>query len=67
MGFLEVNKLIVLCRSTKWTTYKIWQAVNNGDLVYTPVTYMRKETILKDALKTMISNNTKFSVVKKGS
>lgn len=67
MGFLEVNKLIVLCRSTKWTTYKIWQAVNNGDLVYTPVTYMRKETILKDALKTMISNNTKFAVVKKGS
>lgn len=51
MGFLDVDKLVTLCRSTKWTTYKIWQAVKADDLSYTPATYVRKETTLKDALK----------------
>ena len=54
MGFLDVNKLIKLCRSTKWTTYKIWQAEKAGDLTYKPVVYLRKETTLKDAMKFML-------------
>lgn len=66
MGFLEVDKLIKLCRSTKWTTYKIWQAVKAGDLEYKPVTYVRKETTLRDALKVMLVQGSKFAVVKKG-
>ena len=36
-----------------------------GDLVYTPVTYMRYETPLKDALKHMVTKNSKFAVIKK--
>ena len=32
MGFVEVDKLIHLCRTTQWSTYKIWQAVKAGDL-----------------------------------
>jgi hypothetical protein len=24
LGFLEVDKLVLLCQSTKWETYKIW-------------------------------------------
>ena len=66
MGFLEVDKLSHLCRTTKWTTYKVWQAVKAGDLTYTPVTYMRSETALKDALKQMITKNIQYAVIKKG-
>ena len=55
MGFLDVDKLCNLCRSTNWETYKIWQAAKAGDLTYTPVTYLRQETALKDALKSMLT------------
>ena len=54
MGFLEVDKLVHLCRTTQWQTYKVWQAVKAGDLTYTPPTYIRAETPLKDALKFMM-------------
>ena len=67
MGFLDVDRLIARCRSNQWETYKIWQAVKNGDLDYTPVTYLRDTTVLKDARKIMLLQNTKFAVVKKGS
>ena len=65
MGFLDVDKLCILCRSTQWETFKIWQAVKGGDLVYTPVTYMRQDTSLKDAFRHMLTKNSKFAVVKK--
>ena len=67
MGFIDVDKLVRLCRSTQWTTYKIWQAVKAGDLSYKPVVYMRYETPLKDALKQMVSRNTKYAVIKRNS
>ena len=67
MGFLEVDKLIKLCRSTKWTTYKIWQAVKAGDLKYTPATYISKDASLRDALKSMLVQGNKYVVVKNGS
>ena len=54
MGFLDVDRLIARCRSNQWETYKIWQAVKNGDLDYTPVTYLRDTTVLKDARKIML-------------
>ena len=66
MGFLDVDQLISLCNSTNWTTYKIWQAVKAGDLTYKPATFVRQDTGLRDALKIMISKNSKFAVVKKG-
>lgn len=66
MGFVDVDKLCALCRNTQWETYKIWQAVKAGDLSYTPVTYLRYETPLKDALKHMTTKNVKFAVIKKG-
>ena len=35
MGFLKVDDLIKLAVGTKWSTYKIYQAVKAGDLKYT--------------------------------
>ena len=67
MGFLDVDRLIALCRTNEWETYKIWQAVKNGDLEYTPVTFLRDTTTLRDARKIMLMQVTKFAVVKKGS
>ena len=66
MGFLDVDSLIALCKSTSWTTYKIWQAVKAGDLHYRPVLYIRSDQKIKEALKLMIIKSTKFAVVKKG-
>lgn len=66
MGFLDVDKLVNLCRTTQWQTYKIWQAVKAGDLTYSPATFVCSDTSLKDALKHMIVNDTRFTVVKKG-
>ena len=33
-GFIEVDKVIELGFLTKWSTYKIFQAVRNNDLEY---------------------------------
>ena len=41
--------------------------MKQGDLVYTPVNYMRYETTLKDAYKFMLVQGSKFVVIKKGS
>lgn len=41
MGFLEVDDLVRLAESTKWTTYKIYQAVKNGDIKYAHANYLR--------------------------
>lgn len=49
-GFLEVDKLINLCMTTKWSDYKIWQAIKNGELVYKEPYFMKAETKLKAAL-----------------
>ena len=49
-GFLEVDTLIDLCMTTKWTTYKIWQAAKNGELVYKEPFYMKANTKIKVAL-----------------
>lgn len=51
MGFLDVDKLVNLCRTTQWQTYKIWQAVKAGDLTYSRVTYVSSDTGLREALK----------------
>ena len=66
MGFLDVDGLVALCKSTQWTTYKIWQAVKSGDLQYLPVLYVRADLSIKEALKLMILKSSKFAVVKKG-
>lgn len=66
MGFLDVDSLVALCKSTQWTTYKIWQAVKSGDLQYLPVLYVRADLSIKEALKLMILKSSKFAVVKKG-
>mmetsp|Transcript_644 Transcript_644/g.871 ORF Transcript_644/g.871 Transcript_644/m.871 type:complete len:218 (-) Transcript_644:1063-1716(-) len=66
MGFLDVDSLVALCKSTQWSTYKIWQAVKAGDMHYKPVLFVRAEMGLREALKLMILKSTKFAVVKKG-
>ena len=54
MGFLDVDSLVNLCKSTEWTTYKIWQAVKAGDLHYKAVMYIRTDMGLRETLKQMI-------------
>ena len=49
-GFLEVDTLIDLCMTTKWTNYKIWQAAKNGELIYKEPFYMKADTKIKVAL-----------------
>ena len=66
MGFLDVDKLVKLCRTTKWSTYKIWQAVKAGELAYKEATYLRHEMLVRDALKFMVQSKTKFAVIKRG-
>ena len=41
MGFIKVDELIKLSLATKWTTYKIYQAVKAGDLKYVQVNFLR--------------------------
>ena len=53
-GFLEVDKLVDLCMTTKWTTYKIWQAAKNGELIYKEPFYMKADTKIKAALAEFI-------------
>jgi len=67
MGFIEVDKLVLLCRSTQWTTYKIWQAIKAKDLEYKAPTFVRCDTTVREALKVLCINDVKFAVVKKGS
>jgi hypothetical protein len=67
MGFLDVDKLIHLCRTTQWTTYKIWQAVKAKDLSYEPPLFIRSDITPREAFKVLCLNKTKMAVVKKGS
>ena len=67
MGFIDVDKLVNLCRSTEWTTFKIWQAVKAKDLSYRAPTFVRCETTVREALKVLCINDVKYAVVKKGS
>ena len=63
-GFLEVDKLIELCMSTKWTTYKIYQAVKNGELAYREPYFMKADTKIKVALAEFITTQARFAVVR---
>ena len=47
VGFLDVNKVIELGLTTKWTTYKVFQAAKNKDLDYSEAHYLKSDTSLE--------------------
>ena len=63
-GFLSVNQVAELALTTKWTSYKIFQATNSNDLEYLKPHYLKAETTLEKALEYFISNHVEFAVVR---
>ena len=65
VGFIEVDKVIELGYLTKWSTYKVFQAVRNNDLEYREVHYLQHDSTLLEAIDLFDQKKARFAVVRK--